>query len=70
MPKTVSVVVSTYYVFGEIVDKETLQRRDKAVREATELLKRANDILGCFIEIKIPELLIKIDREDICQVCG
>lgn len=70
VPKTLSVIVSAYYVFGEIVDEETLQRRDKAIHEATELLNRANDILGCFIETKIPELVIKLDKEDIHQVCG
>ena len=70
MPKTVSVIVSAYYVFGEIMDEETLQRRDKAIHEATELLKRANDILGYFIETKIPELVIKLGKEDIDQVCG
>jgi hypothetical protein len=70
VPKTVSLIVSAYYVFGEIVDEETLQKRDKAIHEATELLKRANDILGCFIETMIPELVMKIDKEDIDQVCG
>lgn len=69
VPKTVSVILSTYYVFGEIVNEETLQKRDKAIHEATALLKRANDILGCFIETKIPELVIKLDKEDTHQVC-
>lgn len=70
VPKTVSLIVSAYNVFGEIVDEETLQKRDKAIHEATELLKRANDILGCFIETMIPELVMKIDKEDIDQICG
>lgn len=70
MPKTVSVIASTYYIFGEMMDEKALQRCDKAIHEATKLLKRANDILDCLIETEIPELIIKIDKEAVNPVCG
>ncbi len=44
------------------MDQESMQRLDKAVHEATELLLRAEDILRCLIETEIPELIIRTEK--------
>lgn len=47
-----------------------IKKRDRTIREATELLKRANEILDYVFETRALELMLKVDKEAIYPVYG